>query len=143
VQVKRENPDNLGEQAVRDLHELRDRIFKDPTLELDVPTKRLRQANFKQQYKLRQERNCQEDLSAAEHQALLACSGHAGAGAVASNGMAMHAVDGDLLASSQMYHMGGAPNTLDGIYLADALTFEGPSNSVPPKVRMLSALHCM
>ena len=67
-----ENPDNVGHAAVEELQQLRQKIFEDPSLELDTSTKRLRQANFKQQYKLRQERSCQE-LTDVEQEALRAC----------------------------------------------------------------------
>ena len=67
-----ENPESVGQAAVEELQELRQKIFEDPSLELDTSTKRLRQANFKQQYKLRQERSCQE-LTDVEQEALRAC----------------------------------------------------------------------
>lgn len=67
-----ENQNNVGQAAVEDLQELRKKIFDNPSLELDISTKRLRQANFKQQYKLRQERSSQT-LTSVEQEALLAC----------------------------------------------------------------------
>lgn len=72
VQVMNEENNNVGQAAVAELQELRKKIFEDPSLELDQQTKRLRQANFKQQYKLRQERSCKE-LTDVEQEALMAC----------------------------------------------------------------------
>jgi hypothetical protein len=67
-----EDGNNARQEAVQHLWELRHRIIEDPGTELDKQTKRLRQANFKQQYKLRQERSCTE-LTEIEQEALMAC----------------------------------------------------------------------
>jgi flagellar biosynthesis component FlhA len=72
VQVMHESEDNAGQEALQHIWELRHRIIEDPGMELDKETKRLRQAIFKQQYKLRQERSCTE-LTEIEQEALMAC----------------------------------------------------------------------
>jgi hypothetical protein len=72
VQVMYEEQNNVGQAVVQNLLEQRNNIIENPSLELDKQTKRLRQANFKQQYKLRQQRSCTE-LTEIEQEALMAC----------------------------------------------------------------------
>jgi hypothetical protein len=72
VQVTYEEQNFVGQEAVQELLNLRKQMIENPKMELDKQTKRLRQAFFKQQYKLRQERSCTE-LTEIEQEALMVC----------------------------------------------------------------------
>ena len=59
--LQTDDQDESAIQAYQALIDLRNHIFDDPTQDLDDWAKKLRQANFKQQYKMRQHPTKGED----------------------------------------------------------------------------------
>jgi hypothetical protein len=74
VQVMCEEQSNDAQVALAGLLKLKRRLIENPSLQLDKETKRLRQANFKQQHELRQERR-RKQLTEVDREALMACGG--------------------------------------------------------------------
>jgi hypothetical protein len=70
-----EDQSNAGQAALEHLLGLKRKMIENPCLELDEETKRFRQANFKHQYMLRQERSNME-LTEVEEEALMASGAH-------------------------------------------------------------------
>jgi hypothetical protein len=149
MQVMCEENSAVGQHAVAELQELRKKIFEDPSLELDQQTKRLRQANFKQQYKLRQERSCTE-LTDVEQEALRAC----GVVEVLDDVEAEHTADGEncavmrmatklptpawnqaIVAGMRALPSGDLGDTVDGLFVAEKHAQSAQHNKRKPPGR--------